>query len=712
MQAANDQFGFTLADVNHDSKIDLVLAGGADNGDWEVNVYPGNGDGTFQATAITTKLTSSAPTVISVADFDQDGNLDIAVPGTQFGAITILKGNGDGTFTEIPQVVQPSISSASATAMTVGDFNGDGWPDIAALFGQSLPGAYGTSNPIETLLVYPAQTAMATVTGIAPPGPGPQLVDASYPGDSKYNSSASGTVSLTSEVATPVLSVPGGNYTSVQTVSITDATPGAQIYYTLNGYIGLTPTLYTGPIAIQNASTTLEVYATANGYVQSPTVMATYTLTLMPPPAPTFSLAAGSYPSAQTLTISDATPGTVIYYTTDGSVPNYYTTIGAGPNGKQSAVYTGPVTVSATETLVAVAANGYALSAPTSALFYIGSSAVPLIYSLAGSGEPGYSGDGGPATLARFQGVAGTAIDSAGNVYIADSGNSVIREVIKSTGNITTIAGTGLPGYSGDGGPALKATLDYPQRIALDSAGNLYVADQGNNVIRKIALGSGTITTVAGSGQFGFAGDNGPATGAFLAYPDGIAVDDNGNLYIADTYNNRVRRVDAKSGVITTVAGGGGYGYPNYLGDGGPASQAFLNGPDQVALDSKGNLYIADTSDNAVRKVDAATAIISTIAGVPGYNASGVGYSGDNGLATAAQVNSPQGLAVNSGGDVFIADTQNSVVRKVTASTGSLPRSPEIIATAQKSPQTEDPQPAQAFACRLTCRSIPLVSSI
>jgi len=359
---------------------------------------------------------------------------------------------------------------------------------------------------------------------------------------------------------------------------------------------------------------------------------------------------------------------------------------------------------------------------------------------VAGNGTPGYSGDNGPATSAQLNDPAGLAVDSAGNLYIADPGNDRIRKV--SNGVITTVAGNGTPGYSGDGGPATSAQLGYyPASIAVDSAGNLYIADTSNSRVRKVANGviatmtasgapfsaryvavdsagdlyindgrseilkvaNGVITKVAGGGMAGL-GDDGPATSAQLYYPDGIAVDSAGNLYIADTFSYRIRKVT--NGVITTVAGGGTLA----LGDNGPAVGALLVYPQGVAVDSSGDLYIADTGNGRIRKVSGG--VITTVAGngtccFGGDNgpatsaqvgAGGVavdsagnlyiadyarirkvsngvittvagneipGFSGDGGLATSAQLNGPVGVAVDSAGNLYIADLDNYRVRKV-----------------------------------------------
>ena len=278
------------------------------------------------------------------------------------------------------------------------------------------------------------------------------------------------------------------------------------------------------------------------------------------------------------------------------------------------------------------------------------------ITTIAGTGEYGFSGDGGPAVQAALSYPSGVAVDGAGNVYVTDSGNNRIRKV-DSTGTITTTAGTGEYGFSGDGGPAVQAALSYPSGVAVDGAGNLYIADTGNYRIRKVDA-TGTITTIAGTGEYGFSGDGGPAVQAALDYPSGVAVDGAGNLYIADTGNYRIRKVDA-TGTITTIAG---TGQIDFTGDGGPAVQAALYYPRGVAVDGAGNLYIADTVNDRIRKVDSA-GVITTVAGTGDY--------GDGGPAVQAQLNGPRGVAVDGAGNVYIADTGNFLVRKLTPVGGS-----------------------------------------
>jgi uncharacterized protein (TIGR03437 family) len=306
----------------------------------------------------------------------------------------------------------------------------------------------------------------------------------------------------------------------------------------------------------------------------------------------------------------------------------------------------------------------YAVATDSAGNFYIADSgnnvirkvANGVITTFAGNGTIGYSGDNGPATSAQLNAPYGVAVDSAGNLYIADSANNVIREV--SNGVISTFAGNGTSGYTGDNGPATSAQLFTPSAVAVDSAGNLYIADFGNNVIRKVSASSGVISTVAGtSATYGFGGDNGPATSAELYQPAGLAVDSSGNLYIADTANSRVRKVSA-TGVITTVAGNG---TPGFAGDGAAATSAELNEPFGLAVDTAGNLYIADLSNNRIRKVSGGE--ITTVAG----NGT-AGYSGDGGAAANAELNEPLAIAPDPYGNFYIADFVNDRIRIMSSS--------------------------------------------
>jgi sugar lactone lactonase YvrE len=275
-----------------------------------------------------------------------------------------------------------------------------------------------------------------------------------------------------------------------------------------------------------------------------------------------------------------------------------------------------------------------------------------LITTVAGTGAEGYGGDGGAATAAYLDTPTGVAVDGSGNVYIADSHNHRIREV--TAGTITTIAGTGVPGFSGDGGPATAAQFSLPSAVAVDGSGNVYIADTNNQRIRKIA--GTTITTIAGDGEETYAGDSAAATSAVLDSPTGVAVDAAGNVYIADRHNQRVRMV-TPAGIISTVAGSGVPGFSGgFSGDGAAATAATLARPSGISVDAAGNIYIADTDNQRIRQVSGGT--VATVAG-NGQQ----GFGGDSGPATAAILNSPRAVAPDASGNLTIADTLNQRLR-------------------------------------------------
>ncbi|MFZ0821728.1 MAG: choice-of-anchor D domain-containing protein [Candidatus Acidiferrales bacterium] len=290
------------------------------------------------------------------------------------------------------------------------------------------------------------------------------------------------------------------------------------------------------------------------------------------------------------------------------------------------------------------------------------------IQTVAGNGLPGFTGDGGPARVAELFAPRGVYVDSSQDIFIADTGNSFVRVVAALTGDIHLYAGNGTLGFSGDSATATNASLNIPGGVAADGAGNIYVADTANNVIRQVVVGTGLIQTVAGRGgaACNFSGNGGSATNALLCAPSGVFVDGSGDIFIADTSNHVVREVVFSTGNIVTVAG---IGTPGFSGDGGFAIQAQLHSPGSVFVDGAGNIFIADTGNHCIREVPATGPNANKIATVAGVGTI-PGYSGDTGLATAAHLTFPGSVYLDGFGNIFIADTGNNVIREVTGGVG------------------------------------------
>ena len=295
--------------------------------------------------------------------------------------------------------------------------------------------------------------------------------------------------------------------------------------------------------------------------------------------------------------------------------------------------------------------------------------ATGVISTIAGTGSIGYSGDGGAATSATFNSPIGLDVDADGNIYVADVGNHCIRKITAATGLISTVAGIGSGGFSGDGGAATLARLQSPYDVTVDASGNLFIADVSNNCIRKVTASSGRISTVAGNTSPGFSGDGAAATLARLYQPFSVAVDAANNLYIADAANNRIRKVTASTGFISTIAGTGTAGFS---GDGAAATLARLNKPYSIDVDLSGNVYFSDFNNQRIRKITTSTGIISRIAGTGSF-----GFSGDGGLAIFAQLANPKGIYVDRVNNVFIADDQNSRLRFI-CNAATIPAAPLV----------------------------------
>ena len=362
------------------------------------------------------------------------------------------------------------------------------------------------------------------------------------------------------------------------------------------------------------------------------------------------------FDSSGNLWIADYGNGRIREYGTNGVAS---TVAGGGSTYTEGGFPLASVLAGPHSVVVDSAGNFYIADADQNRVFKVTpTTSTNRITTLAGSATRGFAGDGAAANAAALNTPWSVAVDGSGNVYIVDLNNARVRIVSASNGNISTVAGNGLLHYSGDGGPAQNALLNGPSAVAYSSTG-VYIADTANQRVRQISL-SGNISTIAGNGNPGYAGDNGAASSSQLSFPGALAVDASGFVYVADTGNNRVRKI--VNGNINTVAGNGTSGYS---GDGSSATSATLSSPSGLAVDSAGNIYISDYGNNVIRKVSPA-GVISTYAGNGGQ-----GYSGDGGQATAAALNGPLGLALDSSGNLYIADSGNHAVR-VVSSTGGI----------------------------------------
>ncbi len=349
---------------------------------------------------------------------------------------------------------------------------------------------------------------------------------------------------------------------------------------------------------------------------------------------------------SSSITLANATPGGIWSSSNTGVA-----TVGSS-TGIVSGVAVGTTNITYSFSLGCYATKLVTVTNPVPSPYYI--------TTIAGTGVSGYSGDGGQATAAMVSFQWGVRHDASGNLYVMDYVNNRIRK-IAPTGIITTIAGTGVAGSTGDGGPATAANIKTPVDLLFDAAGNIIFTDFGNHKIRKIST-SGIISTIAGTGATGYSGDGGAATAATFYYPSTITLDAAGNLYIADEWNNRIRKINS-SGIISTIAGNGPTGFMSggYGGDGGAATAAQISFPTDIKLDMAGNIIFCDNANKRIRKITP-SGIISTIAGT------GVaGLSGDGGAATAARLNTPEGLYIDANSNIFFSDIVNARIRKVNA---------------------------------------------
>jgi subtilase family serine protease/sugar lactone lactonase YvrE len=585
---------------------------------------------------------------------------------------------------------------------------------------SSNPSTYGSpvtftatisSGPTGTVTFYDSGSAIGTgsISGTTATftsstlAAGVHSITAGWAGNTNYNSVTSAAVTQTVNQATPTLSVTSSSNPSTYgspvtfTATISSGPTGIVTFYDSGTAIGTgsisgaTATFTTSTLALGIHSITAGWAGNTN---YSPMTSAAITQTVNAA-TPTLSVASSGTPSTYgspvtfTATISSGPTGTVTFY--DGG-----TAIGTGSISGTTATFTSSTLAAGIHTITAGWAGNTSYGPVISAAITqtVGPNQIALpasgdIGTVAGNGAGSFSGDTRSATNAALYYPEGVALDSAGNLYIADMGNNRIRMVSALTGDISTVAGgattvcSGASDSLGDGCAATSAKLNHPYNVALDSAGNLYIADYGDNVIRKVTapIATGIISTVAGNGTAGYGGDGGAATASTveLNAPEGVAVDTLGNIYIADTGNSRVRMVRAATGYISTLAGTGVLGYSGDNGSAGSAVHAKLYQPFSLALDTLGNLYIADAGNNRIRKLttpsNPATSIISTVVG---NGASG--YSGDNGPATSAELYYPTGVGVDGANNIYVltgrtsgaSNPANCAVREVFAATGNI----------------------------------------
>lgn len=322
----------------------------------------------------------------------------------------------------------------------------------------------------------------------------------------------------------------------------------------------------------------------------------------------------------------------------------------------------------------------------TGVLVAVSASRGAEIVTFAGTGQPGYSGDGGPATLAQLNNPFGITRGPDGAIYICDTSNHAIRRVGRD-GIISTVVGTGKRGYSGDGGPARQAELNEPYEIRFDHDGNMYFVEMQNNVVRRVAARSQIISTVAGMGQPGFAGDGGPATQAKFKQPHSIQLDHDGDLYVCDIANNRIRKVNMRTGIISTFAG---TGEKLPTPDDSVIAGTPLNGPRAIDFDPDGNLWLALREGNAVYKLDLRARRIHHMAGTGEK-----GFTGNGGPAKQAKLSGPKGIAVGPDENVYLTDTESHSVRMINVRKGTL----ELIAGTGEAGSGPD---GDALKCKMT----------
>jgi sugar lactone lactonase YvrE len=617
------------------------------SGDAYITGYEIGSDFPVTANAIQPSPACAMLAVESISEYESPVLSEISPDGSALLYSTYFGGTGHATYIT-PLSTLSTCDEAYGLAMD-SQSNAYLTGNAASSNFPTTPGAFQTTNPangsafVSKFLMNSTAATIATSTSVIPSGnpvtAGTSVTFTATVTPESGNGVPTGTITFTMDgVAETPITLNGSGQASYTTSTLAVGTHTITASYSgdINYNAGISGSLTE---TVNAASSTVASISVVSGSGQSAVVGSAFAL-----PLAVLAEDANGNPVS----------GASVSFTGTGlSFAN--STVATGSNGMAST----PATPTTAGNLTAAATTAGVSSSATFAL--IGTSSAPpsgsgIISTYAGDGTKGFSGDGGPAIGAELAYPVGTAIDAAGNLYIADYTNNRIRKVTPE-GVISTYAGNGTAGFSGDGGAATSAEINGPLGIGFDGAGNLYIGDSYNQRVREVTP-EGVISTFAGNGAQGYNGDGIAATSSKLYYPAGIASDKNGDIFIADYFNNRVREVNTQ-GIISTVAGNGTSGYS---GDGGLATDAELYFPTGVALDATGNLYIADYYNNRVREVTTG-GIISTFAG----NGAG-GYSGDGAAATSAELHAPNAVATDSAGNVYIGDYANNRVRKVNTS--------------------------------------------
>jgi sugar lactone lactonase YvrE len=635
------------ADVNGDGKVDLITA----NYHGGLTVLTNNGSGGF---VLETNITvGSNPVFVTAVDVSGDGKMDLICANQGGGAnssLTVLVNNGSGGFvlnTNIP------MGNGGANWIAAADFNGDGKVDFAC--------ANRRSNSVSVFFntsLYqvpgPTNIIVTPTNSILVLGSNQQFTATGFyaDGSTQILTNGNGTYYLPwSSSGTNVASINANGIATGLTNGITTITASES---RASGNATLTvvsaPAITTQPtnnVILLNSNVTFRVSA-IGGFLN-------YQWQFNGTNLADGGNLSGSATTNLVLTPVAATNAgsyDVVITNAWGSVTSSVVTLTVL---LPPSITSQPVSQSIVYGQNAVFTMTATGPGPLTYQWLFNATNLPngIITTVAGTNGSGFSGDGGAATNAKLSSPHGVALDAYGDLFIADYGNNRIREV-NTNGIIMTVAGTNSFGLSGDGGAATNAKLSSPFGVAVDAYGNLFIADSVNNRIREVNT-NGIIMTVAGTNNDGFSGDGGMATNASLSSPDGLAVDAYGNLFISDSGNVRIREVTT-NGIIMTVAGTSSGGFS---GDGGAATNATLSSPQGVAVDAYGDLFIADSGNNRIRKINT-NGIIMTVAGT-----NSAGFSGDGGAATNAKLFSPYGVAADAYGNLFVADRINSRIRKV-----------------------------------------------